>query len=574
MSKMKAPHSVEERVGHSSESYHPIIIREQPPQHGHYESSSSSLQNSFQFLITHTHGFEQIVKSEIQALFTMKGVEKEWYHGFEPSLSVFDYPTTRVARMLKTWKYNNTASELPVGKLKTLARVHGKIHSEESCEWLDVNFSNVFHVPEFLFSHNELLVFNLVGKNESFKESRDQFMEHVSQFVLHLNALPSVDCVYSFISLIPNVPLDKANALPKFKNEIPYREQDEMAWKQSFELFRKLYCKKFPTEELLFSEKTKFRVTAVRKQSSQLRHSYTSVDIATEYGYGIGQHVCKNMNVNLKKYDIDILIYLDIDRAVTALLLTPPLHYLQEYGLRHFSDDDTTDVNTNNEKSVLNLPSQNFPELDLIYYYTKQDFRLKYGKSTLKPQTSYMLWKTLLMQEPTLCEKIFSPNSICTILDPFAGSGSLSLAANYLLLNKSQNVQMFNLDYSTDETSVMNQNCKLHTNIHIMLCDARRIPFKSQSMDVVISDMPFGILCGNHARNSKIYPKLVKQLERLIKPDGIVLLLTIENTLLENQLAARNFWEITCRKLISLGDLGKGMKATIYICKKKENTIL
>ncbi|KAF0979830.1 hypothetical protein FDP41_000983 [Naegleria fowleri] len=557
----------------SEKSYHPIIIREQvqvsssPP---HEESSPPQL-HSFQFLITHTQGFEQIVKSEIQAVFH-EGVEKDWwYHGFEPSVNLFDYPTTAMARLLKTKN-----SKLQKGKLKTLTCVHGKIHSEEGFEMtMDVNFAELFHMPEFLFSHNELLIFNLVGKSEY---SREQFMEHISQFVLHLNALPSVDCVYSFISLVPNIPLDKESAFSKFKNEIPYRTQDEMAWKQSFELFQKLYTKKFPTQEVLFSENTKFRVTAIRKQSHQVRHSYSSVEIASEYGYGIGQHICKNMRVNLKKFDIDILIYLDTDRAVTALLLSPPFHYLHEYGLRHFSDDTRSSDGGGESDSVENCTNhsqsaslQNFPELDLIYYYTKQDFRLSYGKSTLKPQTSYLLWKTLLMQDASLCEKAFSSKhpSICNVLDPFAGSGTLSLSANYFFFNKSPKIQLFNLDCSSDETNVMNHNCKHHTNIHILLSDSQSIPFKSQSIDVVLSDMPFGVLCGSHSRNAKIYPKVVKQLERIIKPDGILFLLTIEKTLLEAQLAARNFWEIIDRKSVSLGELGRAMQATIYICKKK-----
>ncbi|EFC38182.1 predicted protein [Naegleria gruberi] len=446
------------------------------------------------------------------------------------------------------------------------------------------------------------------------------------------------------------------------------------------------------------------------------------MDMAAEYGYGIGETICKDMKVNLKKYDLDMLIYLDIDRVFIGMLLSPPLHALEElkissacsghggcispnncscvsgyYGsdCSQFDCYGTASTNTstctnhgscispnncsclsdyygkectqydcfgtistngsvcsghgtclspnncsclagyygndcsefdcyetastnasacsghggcispnncscldgyygnvcsqfdcygtastrhfslNNQVIDRNLSEDELNELnscDLIYSYTKQDIRLTFGKSILKPQTSYMLWKTLLMENSILRDKLFQQSQLVTFVDPFAGSGTLSLSLNYLFTDNDPKVQLYNIDFNLDEVSVMKDNCSKNRNNHILNCDSRFLPFRNESIDVVISDMPFGVLCENHSRNSKVYPKIVKQLERIVKPDGIVMLLTIELTLLESQLNARNRWTFTTQK-VTLGDLGKESKQPFTLARRNLHKI-
>ncbi|EFC38217.1 predicted protein [Naegleria gruberi] len=525
-------------MGHCGEVYHPILTRSAC-------HSNEQQKQEHTFLVSHTHGFEQIVKDEILSLFD-SNLQFNWYEKLNPKIRVHDYPTTIAGKFMK--KVENSVPN----ELKTLSESHKVTF---------INFSNLFEI-EFLYSRNGLLIFNVSSKGSD----NNLFMENLVYLVCHLNAIPSIDFVYSFICIVPDIPFDKETAMPIFAETIPKREQDTQAWKQSFELFEKLYCKKFEKQNL-YSKDTNFRATGVRKQTSILKHDYKSMDMAAEYGYGIGETICKDMKVNLKKYDLDILIYLDIDRVFIGMLLSPPLHALEELKIRHFSlNNQVIDSNlSEDELNVLN-------SCDLIYSYTKQDIRLTYGKSTLKPQTSYMLWKTLLMENSILRDKLFQQSQLVTFVDPFAGSGTLSLSLNYLFTDNDPKVQLYNIDFNLDEVSAMKDNCSKNRNIHILNCDSRFLPFRNESIDVVISDMPFGVLCGNHSRNSKVYPKIVKQLERIVKPDGVVLLLTIELALLESQLNARNRWTFTTQK-VTLGDLGKGIQATIYICKKKPATV-
>ena len=546
----KLPHDSREEI---PQSFEHLLYRTNPS-----SPSESSPKHSFQFLLTHTHGFVDLVRDEISSLFDTT-VPSRWFGNHSPSVSIYDYPTTLVGmKFNKPSKYYNNL--LLNNTLMTVLNYKEVVY---------VNFNQLFTF-EFLYGYNGFLIMNVESRTEM---DYNEFMNYLKMLTCHLNALPSVDNVYSFISIIPNVPLDKKSALPLFCDVIPYRTEDEPIWNQSFDLFEHLYQKQLENYERTCENKeqdvtseqdgnstsnitvrkwfnnTSFRVTGIRKQTSIIRHDYSSVEVAAEYGYGVGQHVCKGMKVNLKQYDIDILIYLDIDRAFTAMLLTPPLHRLQSAGLRYFQ---------HNEGS--------FESLDDIYHYTKRDFRFKVGKSTLKPQTSYMLLKTLLMEYPDLSAKVFG-GELVNFVDPFAGSGTLSLAFNYFYIDKNSNVQMYNLDYNDDEIQAMTENSVGHPNIHAMKCDARQIPFKDDMFDMVVTDMPFGVLCGTHSRNSKIYPKLVKHLERIVKPGGVALLLTIEVKLLDAQLYPRNAWDIKTLKA-SLGELGKGMQATIYLCKR------
>ncbi len=51
-------------------------------------------------------------------------------------------------------------------------------------------------------------------------------------------------------------------------------------------------------------------------------------------------------------------------------------------------------------------------------------------------------------------------------------------------------------------------------------------------VDVIVTDMPFGNLCGSRRTNQKMYPRALKQFHRVLRADGRCALLTAERKMI------------------------------------------
>ena len=83
--------------------------------------------------------------------------------------------------------------------------------------------------------------------------------------------------------------------------------------------------------------------------------------------------------------------------------------------------------------------------------------------------------------------------------------------------------------------------------------DARRLPLGDASVDAVVSDLPFGRRVGSHRANKRLYPALLSELRRVLRPGGVAVLLSGEVRLLERSLPAG--LEIESRRRVDLGGL-------------------
>lgn len=63
--------------------------------------------------------------------------------------------------------------------------------------------------------------------------------------------------------------------------------------------------------------------------------------------------------------------------------------------------------------------------------------------------------------------------------------------------------------------------------------DAQRLPLRPGCIDVVLCDMPFGQRCGNKAINGRLYPPIMEEIRRVLRPpEGRALILSTEHELL------------------------------------------
>uniref|UniRef100_M4BFC7 THUMP domain-containing protein n=1 Tax=Hyaloperonospora arabidopsidis (strain Emoy2) TaxID=559515 RepID=M4BFC7_HYAAE len=110
--------------------------------------------------------------------------------------------------------------------------------------------------------------------------------------------------------------------------------------------------------------------------------------------------------------------------------------------------------------------------------------------STLRPSTAYLMLQ--------LAEHKYGD----VVLDSMCGVGTLPICAADFT-----NDRVYALGGELDELPVgkAGQNARTRARpVDIARWDSTRLPLRSHSIDRVLIDMPFGVLCGNHRRNNRV----------------------------------------------------------------------
>ncbi|KAK3843529.1 MAG: hypothetical protein J3R72DRAFT_440233 [Linnemannia gamsii] len=90
----------------------------------------------------------------------------------------------------------------------------------------------------------------------------------------------------------------------------------------------------------------------------------------------------------------------------------------------------------------------------------------------------------------------------------------------------------------------------------LIVGDARAVCWRPGSVDLVISDLPWGKRENSHVYNCKLYPRLIREIIRLLRVNGRAVLITGERKLLQRQLDApfaRPFLKVLQRREITIG---------------------
>jgi 23S rRNA G2445 N2-methylase RlmL len=111
--------------------------------------------------------------------------------------------------------------------------------------------------------------------------------------------------------------------------------------------------------------------------------------------------------------------------------------------------------------------------------------------------------------------------------DPMCGAGTI--LAERALAGPYQTLVGGDVDVKAVQAARANlsrQACIIH------LWDARRLPLRSNSLDTVICNLPFGKKIGSHESNVALYDRFLGQLERVLVPGGRAVLLSSEKDLM------------------------------------------
>lgn len=216
-------------------------------------------------------------------------------------------------------------------------------------------------------------------------------------------------------------------------------------------------------------DEVKFRATGYRKG----KHNFTSMDLGRETGGFIHDRI-STWKANMKDFDIEILVDLKDEHLIAGIALS---------------------------KDKLSLRN-----------------RSELGATTLNSCIAYGLIKIANVKAGDI------------VLDPMAGVGTIPIECSQVFPNT---INMCSDIKSKDiNKAQINSNLFSKGRIIIMKADATNLPIRDSSVDVIISDLPFGKRHGSFKKNRKLYPDMMKEMTRILINGGRAAFLTSEKNVM------------------------------------------
>ena len=150
------------------------------------------------------------------------------------------------------------------------------------------------------------------------------------------------------------------------------------------------------------------------------------------------------------------------------------------------------------------------------------------------------------------------------VLDPLCGAGTLIIERALLTPLK----EAWGGDIREEAVAMARRNA---TTAYVKATwhtwDARALPLEAESVDRVITNLPFGKQIGSHATNTTLYTALAQEFGRVLAPDGVLVALTSEDRLWETILHDHN-WCISKKVVLVV----LGQPASIFVAEKRPET--
>ncbi|CAL8381995.1 unnamed protein product [Boreogadus saida] len=261
----------------------------------------------------------------------------------------------------------------------------------------------------------------------------------------------------------------------------------------------------------------KFRVSCNRAGD---KHSFSSNDAARDFGGAIQDFF--QWKADMTKFDIEVLLNISSEEVVIGIALTE--ESLHRRNITHF------------------------------------------GPTTLRSTLCYGMLR--------LC----NPQPSDVIFDPMCGTGALPLEGA-IEFNSAFYVGGDNNDMAINRT-VNNithvQKRKEEGDgapglpIDAVQWDVCRLPVRSSSVDIILSDMPFGKRMGSRKKNWDLYPACLREMARVVRPGcGSAVLLTQDKKCFSKAVSRMGgLWKKSHTVWVNVG----GLHAGVFLLKRTEGT--
>ncbi|KAI7879746.1 S-adenosyl-L-methionine-dependent methyltransferase [Lichtheimia hyalospora FSU 10163] len=251
-------------------------------------------------------------------------------------------------------------------------------------------------------------------------------------------------------------------------------------------------------------------------RKGQLKHACKTQELAGRVGFSFGQRY-PDWKVNLEHYDYQVLATWtrqEKEGPITLLL-----------------------------------------GISLAVPDTRYRHRIHFGRTSLNPAIAYCL------------VQLADPQPGQVVFDMCCGTGTIPIegAAAY------PDTMWFGSEVKVKTLSEKAQGNVKHaglSNVDLFLADGRQLCMRDACVDIIISDWPWGLREGSFSTIQKLYPRFMRQIERVLRSHGKAYIVTQGHKLFNRVLAypwCKEAWNID--RVISIG-IG-GYPVSLYMLSKK-----
>lgn len=272
-------------------------------------------------------------------------------------------------------------------------------------------------------------------------------------------------------------------------------------------------CEQDSQESAPETKVIKFRVTCNRAGD---KHSFSSNEAARDFGGAVQEFF--QWKADMTKFDIEVLLNIHNEEVVIGIALTE--ESLHRRNISHF------------------------------------------GPTTLRSTLCYGMLRLCKPQESDI------------ILDPMCGTGAIPLEGA-IEFNSSFYIAGDNNDMAVNRTvNNISHIQKRRTDkgsasglpIDTVQWDLCNLPMRTSSVDIIITDMPFGKRMGSRKKNWDLYPSCLREMARVCRPgSGKAVLLTQDKKCFSKAISRMGgLW----RKLHTVWVNVGGLHAGVYLLKR------
>jgi tRNA (guanine6-N2)-methyltransferase len=151
------------------------------------------------------------------------------------------------------------------------------------------------------------------------------------------------------------------------------------------------------------------------------------------------------------------------------------------------------------------------------------------------------------------------PGADDCVVDPMCGAGTILIERAHL----GRYAMLAGFDRDPGAIAAAHENIgPRYRPLGLGQGDALRLPLANGSATHLITNLPWGTRYGSHGENRRLYPRLVEEFARVVRPGGRLVMLTAERMLMR-EVAGRGFVRVESVKRVTI----LGAPAVIYLCR-------